>query len=165
MSDLTKNKAANALVWAAFFAFWFHSLHCLRACAASDRCVFGLTLAYSKRESTNVVCDVCHRPDHFPACGRSPLRSASRFERLEPSKAPSLGRERDLPQTACSDACPPSRVVPEKKIFGDFVALSNRTPAAIFANDVRLVPASAFLTRFAAAFSSPLYLRLRKLLN
>ena len=42
MGDLTKNKAANALVWAAFFAFWLHSLHCCRAHRATERCVFDL---------------------------------------------------------------------------------------------------------------------------
>lgn len=165
MSDLTKNKAANALVWAAFFAFWFHSLHCCRAHTSSERCVFRLTPSRSINDSTSDVCNAFHCSNRFSACDRSSLRAASRLERSKPSETPSFDRNRRVERPACASACPSTQIAPKKKFFGDFDVLSHRTLAAPFANDFRLVPASAFLTRFAATFSSPLYLRLRKLLN
>lgn len=165
MSNLTKHKAANALVWAAFFAFWFHSLRCCQAHSSSERCVFELTRPRSNNDSPNQVCDKFHYVNRFSTCRRFPLCSTSRFERREPSEAPAFDRNRDAEKPTCSGACPPSRIAPGKKIFGDFDALPTRTLADIFAKDVRLVPASTYLTRLFATFSTPLYLRLSKLLN
>ncbi len=166
MSDLTKNKAANALVWAAFFAFWLHSLHCCQTHTANERCVFELTRRRPNNGSPNQNCVAFHCSEHFSgSTARLPLRFTPRFERTVESKTPSLAPNRRSETPACANVCPPPQIVSKEKNFGDLDLFATRTLGDVSASDVRLVPASTFLTRFAATFSTPLYLLLRKLLN
>ena len=156
MSDLTKNKPASALVWAAFFAFWFHSLHCCQACeserGASDaRCPFSIC------DATDNACDVFHRTRHFSA----PFRRGG-FVAL---KTPTLDRRCDAERPICGRVCPSLRLGTEKQANVRFVPHPSRTFFAASPSDARFLSADAFSTRFADALPTPLYLRLRKLLN
>lgn len=170
MSDLTKNKAANALVWAAFFAFWLHSLHCCRAHAETERCVFDLHCQTNSDGSIIAESDVFHRRQRRPLfCARAfcpvfpylaPSRSDSTFD-----ETPSFGCDRRAEKSHCAGACPTLRLPTEKEIFGDFGASFVRTFADSSSSVVRSLSAVALLNRLIEAFSTPLYLRLSKLLN
>lgn len=170
MSDLTKNKAANALVWAAFFAFWLHSLHCCRAHAATERCVFDLRCQTNSDDSIIAESDVFHRRQRRPLfCARAfcpvfpflaPSRSDSTFD-----ETPSFGCDRRAEKSRCAGACPSLRLPTAKGIYVDFDAFSARAFAGSRSDDVRFLSAVAFLNRLNKAFSTPLYLRLRKILN
>ena len=169
MSDLTKNKTANALVWAAFLAFWFHSLHCCRTHTPNERCVFDYyykadcrdAFHCSQRNTSRERSDSCV----LSPCRRFPLFAPSEFKRTVAPKTPTFVPRRDVLKSRCLDACPSLRLQTEKKNFADFGAFSNRTFADASTNDLRFLSAVAFLNRFADARSTPLYLRLRKFLN
>ena len=167
MSDLTKSKAANALVWAAFFAFWLHSLHCCRAHKPTERCVFDLHRLLDDNDSTIADVDVFHRRPRscarvldrsFPCLAPSPFESTS-------AEAPSFVRNGLVQGSRCAVAWPSLRLPTEKEIFGDFGASSVPAFADSSSNDVRSLPNVALLNRLIEAFSTPLYLRLRKILN
>lgn len=170
MSDLTKSKAANALVWAAFFAFWLHSLHCCRAHRAIERCVFDLCCLVGHNGSTISDGDVFHRRQRRSFsrarvfCRPFPFLTSPRFESSS-AETPSLDRNFPVHKSRCAVACSSLRLPTEKEIFGDFGASSARTFADSPSNDVRSFPNVALLNRLTEAFSTPLYLRLRKILN
>lgn len=157
MSDLTKSKAANALVWAAFFAFWLHSLHCCRAHRANERCVFDLCRFVDDNDSIIANDDIFHRRPF-------PFFAPSRFESTS-AEAPSFVRNDRFLGSRCAVAWPSLRLPTKKEIFGDFGAPSVRAFADSTSNVVRSLSAVALLNRLIEAFSTPLYLRLRKILN
>lgn len=170
MSDLSKNKAANALVWAAFFAFWLHSLHCCRAHKASERCVFDLHCLVDYNDSIIADGDAFHCCQRRPrSCVRALDRSFSLFapSRFEPTsaEAPSFVRNNLVHGSRCAVAWPSLRLPTEKEIFGDFGASSVRAFVDSPSNVVRPLSNVALLNRLTEAFSTPLYLRLRKILN
>ena len=118
MSDLTKSKAANALVWAAFFAFWLHSLHCCRAHKPTERCVFDLLCPADDNEPTIVDVNVFHRRPRscarvldrsFPCFAPSPFESTS-------AEAPSFVRNGLVHGSRCAVAWPSLRLPTEKEI-------------------------------------------------
>ncbi len=170
MSDLTKSKAANALVWAAFFAFWLHSLHCCRAHKPTERCIFNLRRLAVHNDSIIVDADVFHYYQRRPrSCVRVldrafPFFAPSRFESTS-AETPSFARDLPLRKLRCAVAWSSLRLPTEKEILGDFGASSARTFADSPSNDVRSLSAVALLNRLIEAFSTPLYLRLRKILN
>jgi hypothetical protein len=146
MSDLTKNRTANVLVWAAFIAFCLHSLHCCQA-RANDR-AFDAPRVLSHLRAKIDACD------HFQSLRRYSVAPRS------PSFA-----SRDVQKPISAGACPISRLQTEKKGLVRFHPLSNRTFATASTEDARFASADAFSTRFVDARLTPLYLRLRKLLN
>lgn len=170
MSDLTKNKAANALVWAAFFAFWLHSLHCCRAHKPTERCVFDLHCLVDHNDSTIADVDVFHCCQRRPrSCVRVlnrafPFFAPSRFESTS-AEAPSFVRNDRVLGSRCVVAWPSLRLPTEKEIFGDFGASSVRAFADSSSSVVPSLSSVALLNRLTEAFSTPLYLRLRKILN
>ncbi|MBQ9799583.1 MAG: hypothetical protein IJO40_06540 [Thermoguttaceae bacterium] len=168
MSDLTKSKAANALVWAAFFAFWLHSLHCCRAHKPTERCVFGLCRLVDRDGST--IDDVFPRRQRRPlSCVRAfcrpfPLLASPRFESTS-AEAPSFVRNARVQRSRCAVAWPSLRLPTEKEISGDFGASFARTFADISSGAVCSLSSVALSNRLIEACSTPLYLRLRKILN
>ncbi|MBR2003024.1 MAG: hypothetical protein IJ991_02440 [Thermoguttaceae bacterium] len=170
MSDLSKNKAANALVWAAFFAFWLHSLHCCRAHKPTERCVFDLHCLVDHNNSIIADGNVFH---HYQRRPRSCVRALDRsFPLFAPSlsgsasaETPSLERILPVPKSRCAVPWSTLRLPTEKEIFGDFGASSARAFADSPSNDVCPLPNVALLSRLFEAFSTPLYLRLRKILD
>ncbi|MBP3531072.1 MAG: hypothetical protein J6K25_07815 [Thermoguttaceae bacterium] len=170
MSDLTKSKAANALVWAAFFAFWLHSLHCCRTHRATERCAFDLCCLADHNGPTISGGDVFHRRQRRPISSARVFCRSSLFltpPRFESSFAETPSFDRNLPvhKSRCAVAWSPLRLPTEKEIFGDFGASSVPAFADSSSNDVRSLPNVALLNRLIEAFSTPLYLRLRKILN
>jgi len=170
MSDLTKSKAANALVWAAFFAFWLHSLHCCRTHKPTERCVFDLCRLVDHNDSAIAGGDVFHRRQRRPFsrarffCRSSLFLTPPRFESTS-AEAPSFDRNDRVHGSRCAVAWSPLRLPTEKEIFGDFGASSVRAFADSSSNVVPSLSSVALLNRLTEAFSTPLYLRLRKLLN
>ncbi len=170
MSDLTKSKAANALVWAAFFAFWLHSLHCCRTHKPTERCVFDLCRLVDHNDSAIAGGDVFHRRQRRPFsrarffCRSSLFLTPPRFEPTS-AEAPSFVRNDRVHGSRCAVAWSPLRLPTEKEIFGDFGASSVRAFADSSSNVVPSLSSVALLNRLTEAFSTPLYLRLRKLLN
>lgn len=170
MSDLTKSKTANALVWAAFFAFWLHSLHCCRAHKPTERCVFDLHCLVDHNDSIIVGDNVFHC---YQRRSRSCVRALDRsFPLFAPSlsesasaETPSLDRILPVYKSRCAVPWSTLRLPTEKEIFGDFGASPARAFADSPSNDVRPFPDVALLNRLTEAFSTPLYLRLRKMLN
>ena len=170
MSDLSKSKAANALVWAAFFAFWLHSLHCCRAHQPTKRCVFDSHCLVDYNDSTIADGDVFHRRQRRPISSARVFCRSSLFltpPRFESSFAETPSFDRNLPvhKSRCAVAWSSLRLPTEKEIFGDFGASSARAVADSSSNDVRPLPNVALLNRLIEALSTPLYLRLRKILN
>lgn len=170
MSDLTKNKAATALVWAAFFAFWLHSLHCCRTHKPTERCVFDLHCLADHNDSIIAVDDVFHYSQRRPrSCARVldrsfPFFAPPRFESTS-AETRSFVRNDRVRGLRCVVAWPSLRLPTEKEITGDFDAPSPRTFVDPLSNDVRSLSSVALLNRLIEAFSTPLYLRLRKILN
>lgn len=170
MSDLTQNKAANALVWAAFFAFWLHSLHCCRAHAETERCVFDLHCLVNHNDSTITNANVFHCYQRRPrSCARAldrpfPFFAPSRFESTS-AEAPSFVRNDRVLGSRCAVVWPTLRLPTEKEIFGDFGAPPVRAFADSSSSAVPSLSSVALLNRLIEAFSTPLYLRLRKILN
>ncbi|MBQ2791171.1 MAG: hypothetical protein IJE97_16170 [Thermoguttaceae bacterium] len=170
MSDLTKNKAANALVWAAFFAFWLHSLHCCRAHKPTERCVFDLHRLVDHNDPIITDGDVFHHNQRRPrSCVRALDRSfpffAPSLSESASAETPSFDRPLPVPESRCAVPRSTLRLPTEKEIFGAFGASPARAFADSPSNDVRPFSAVALLTRLTEAFSTPLYLRLRKILN
>lgn len=169
MSDLTKNKAANALVWAAFFAFWLHSLHCCRAHNPTERCIFDLRRLVDHNDSIIADADIFHCQRRPRFCARVlnrafPFFAPSRFESTS-AEAPAFVRNDRVLGLRCAVAWPSLRLPTVKEIFGDFGASFVRAFADSSSNDVRPLSNVALLNRLTKAFSTPLYLRLRKILN
>ena len=170
MGDLTKNKAANALVWAAFFAFWLHSLHCCRAHRTPERCVFDLCCLVDHNGPTISDGDVFHRRQRRSlsrarfVCRAVPFLAPSRFESTF-AETPSFDRNFPVHKSRCAVACSSLRPPTEKKNSGAFGAFFLRAFADSPPNDVRSLSNLALSNRSTEAFSTPLYLRLRKILN
>ncbi|MBP3556998.1 MAG: hypothetical protein J6K20_04760 [Thermoguttaceae bacterium] len=170
MSDLSKSKAANALVWAAFFAFWLHSLHCCRAHQPTERCVFDSHCLVDYNDSTIADDDVFHRRQRRPISSARVFCRSSLFltpPRFESSFAETPSFDRNLPvhKSRCAVAWSSLRLPTEKEIFGDFGAPSVRAFVDSSSGAVCSLSFVALLNRLNEAFSTPLYLRLRKILN